>query len=157
MSSDVEGGEAERIRARLLSLEAERLVLLTRLGELENSPRAVGTCQPETPAAHAATVTTASPASEKIALFRRLFAGRTDVFPLRWENRRTGRGGYAPACSNEWARNLCGKPQVKCGDCPNQAFLPVSDEVVADSDEVAHLFRNERARHSEMMSPTVPT
>lgn len=130
MSSDVEGGEAERIRARLLSLEAERLALLARLGEIENAPRAVDTCQPATPAAHAATVTTASPASAKIALFRRLFAGRTDVFPLRWDNRRTGRGGYALACANEWAKGLCGKPQVRCGDCLNQAFLPVRDEVI---------------------------
>jgi superfamily II DNA or RNA helicase len=33
----------------------------------------------------APTVTTASSSTEKIALFRRLFAGRPDVFPRRWE------------------------------------------------------------------------
>src|SRR5450759_5419313 len=32
----------------------------------------------------------------KITLFRRLFRGRSDVFPIRWENRKTGRSGYAP-------------------------------------------------------------
>ena len=39
---------------------------------------------------------------EKVALFRRLFRGRTDVYPVRWESKSTGRSGYAPACANEW-------------------------------------------------------
>lgn len=43
----------------------------------------------------------------KVALFRELFRGREDVFPVRWENGRTGRSGYAPRCSNEWARSVC--------------------------------------------------
>jgi hypothetical protein len=64
----------------------------------------------------------------KIALFRRLFRGRSDVFPVRWENRKTGRSGYAPACANEWQRGICEKPKVKCSACPNQAFFAV-DEV----------------------------
>ena len=38
---------------------------------------------------------------EKIALFRRLFRGRTDIYPVRWESKSTGKSGYAPACSNE--------------------------------------------------------
>lgn len=64
---------------------------------------------------------------KKIALFRRLFAGRSDVFPIRWENRVTGRSGYAPACANEWQRGICEKPKVKCSACQNQAFLAVDD------------------------------
>jgi hypothetical protein len=68
-----------------------------------------------------------SPIEKKIALFRRLFRGRSDVFPIRWENRTTGRSGYAPACANEWRRGICEKPKVKCSACPNQAFLPVDD------------------------------
>ncbi len=67
---------------------------------------------------------------EKIALFRRLFAGRQDVFALRWENRKTGRSGYAPACSNEWVAGICGKPKIKCSACPNQAFIAVSDATI---------------------------
>ena len=70
----------------------------------------------------------ASPSTEKVALFRDLFRGREDIFPRRWENPRTGKSGYAPACGNEWVRGLCGKPQVKCGECPNQAFLPFGEE-----------------------------
>ena len=68
---------------------------------------------------------------KKIALFRRLFRGRSDVFPIRWENRATGRSGYAPACANEWRRGVCEKPKVKCSACPNQAFQAV-DEVSID-------------------------
>ena len=79
-----------------------------------------------------ASITVESSASEKIGLFRRLFSGRTDVFPLRWENRNTGKSGYSPACVKEWVRGVCGKPQVKCGECRNQAFLTVSDQVIAN-------------------------
>ena len=78
----------------------------------------------------APTVTTASSSTDKVALFRRLFAGRPDVFPVRWENRKTAKSGYAPACANEWVRGICGKPQVKCGECPHQAFIPVSDDII---------------------------
>jgi hypothetical protein len=44
---------------------------------------------------------THSPAPTKIALFRSLFRGREDVYPRRFESRRTGKSGYAPACANE--------------------------------------------------------
>lgn len=71
----------------------------------------------------------ASPAA-KIALFRSLFRGREDVYPLRFESRQTGRSGYSPACANEWVRGLCDKRTVKCADCPHRRFLPVTDEVV---------------------------
>jgi hypothetical protein len=59
-----------------------------------------------------------------------LFAGRPDVFPVRWENKKAGRSGYSPACSNEWAKGICGKPRVKCGECPHQAFIPPSEDII---------------------------
>ncbi len=71
-----------------------------------------------------------SPSGEKIALFRSLFRGREDVYPRRYVNKKTGLPGYAPACGNEWVRGICEKPRIKCGDCPNRAFLQVTDEVV---------------------------
>jgi hypothetical protein len=37
-----------------------------------------------------------SPAEAKIALFRSLFHGREDVYPRRFESRKTGRAGYSP-------------------------------------------------------------
>jgi len=66
----------------------------------------------------------------KIALFRSLFRGRDDVYPRRFESRRTGKSGYAPACANEWVRGICEKPRIKCADCPHRRFLPVTDEVI---------------------------
>lgn len=70
-----------------------------------------------------------SPA-EKIALFRSLFRGREDVYPRRFESKKTGRAGYQPACANEWLRGVCEKPRIKCSDCLHQRWLPVTDEVV---------------------------
>lgn len=71
-----------------------------------------------------------SPASEKISVFRSLFRGREDVYPRRFESRKTGKSGYAPACAHEWVRGICEKPRVKCGDCPHRSFLPVTDDII---------------------------
>ena len=68
--------------------------------------------------------------SDKIALFRSLFRGREDVYPRRFESRKTGKSGYQPACGNEWVHGVCRKPAIKCRVCPNQRFLPVTDDVV---------------------------
>lgn len=128
--------EIAALREQLKLLDLERQRLEARLVELEEArPR-----QPS-PVAPIASVTNASPAAEKIALFRRLFGGRTDVFPARWDNPKTGRSGYAPACANEWVRGVCGKPQVKCGECANQAFIPVTNEVIE-----CHLRGEDRVR-----------
>ena len=70
-----------------------------------------------------------SPAA-KIALFRSLFRGRDDVYPRRFESRKTGKSGYSPACANEWVRDLCDKRSVKCAQCPSRRFLPVTDDVI---------------------------
>jgi hypothetical protein len=131
MTSREEDGEIEHIRARLMSLEAERAKLEARLDELER-PRAplLRADRHSVLVVNVPTVTAASRTADKVALFRRLFVGRPDVFPVRWDNRKTGRSGYAPACANEWAKGICGKPQVKCGECPNQAFIPISDDVI---------------------------
>ena len=45
-------------------------------------------------------VRTPGSAEQKVALFRRLFRGRDDVYALRWQSRTSGRSGYAPACAN---------------------------------------------------------
>ena len=66
----------------------------------------------------------------KIALFRGLFRGRDDVYPRRFESRKTGKCGYQPACANEWVPGTCEKPKVKCADCPQRRFLPVTDDAI---------------------------
>src|SRR5215211_115415 len=71
-----------------------------------------------------------SSSEDKIRVFRSLFRGREDVYPRRFESRKTGRSGYAPACANEWVRGICEKPRIKCAECPNRRFLPVTDDVI---------------------------
>jgi len=90
------------------------------------SPRAVVYCPVQTEAG----TTNYSP-EVKINLFRSLFRGRDDVYPVRWQNKK-GRSGYSPACANEWDKSFCGKPKVKCGACKNRQLLPLTDQVVSD-------------------------
>ncbi len=70
--------------------------------------------------------------AEKLVLFRRLFRGRTDVYPIRWEGKTSGKSGYAPACANEWRAGVCEKPRIKCSDCGNRLLIPLSDSVIYD-------------------------
>lgn len=65
----------------------------------------------------------------KLALFKRLFRGRTDVFPVRWESK-AGKAGYSPAGANEWRPGVCEKPRIKCGDCSYRQLLPLTDQVL---------------------------
>lgn len=69
---------------------------------------------------------------EKVALFRRLFRGRTDVYPIRWESKTSAKSGYSPACANEWRAGICEKPRIKCGDCGSRHLIPLSDAVLYD-------------------------
>lgn len=118
--------EIAAVRGRLARLESERLELQVNLNRLLSDQETW-----DSPASAAdSPVTNASSPAAKIALFRSLFRGRDDVFPKRWENRKTGRAGYAPACANEWAPRICGKPRVRCGACPHHAFLYVTDDVI---------------------------
>src|SRR5438128_1751872 len=68
--------------------------------------------------------------AEKVKLFRSLFRGREDIFPTRFESKKTGKPGYAPACRNKFVKSVCELPKVKCGECPNQAFIPFDDAAV---------------------------
>jgi len=69
---------------------------------------------------------------QKIALFRKLFRGRTDVYPVRWEKKDGSKVGYTPACGNEWEIGLCDKKRVKCSECGNRLLLPLADQVIYD-------------------------
>lgn len=105
-----------KLRSQALSLE-EEISRLEKKGQLD---------LPSTPALHK---TPESPA-EKVALFLDLFGTRRSVFPKRWENAKTGKSGYAPACDNEWRPGICRKPQIKCAECPHQKFPPLDDHAI---------------------------
>lgn len=85
-----------------------------------------GASPPTTPVAEPSRLS----AEQKISLFRRLFRGRTDVYPLRWESKAGSKSGYSPACANEWREGICEKPRIKCSECPNRQLKPVTDSVI---------------------------
>ncbi len=103
----------------MTALDEERQRLERELQALEDAQR--GTL-PFT--AERAAPGTLQPA-EKVALFLSLFGARRSVYPKFWENPKTGKKGYSPACANEWQRPLCAKPKIKCSDCRHQKFPPL--------------------------------
>ncbi len=120
-------GEILRTQERLAELDRLRAGAISRLIELERL-RASPPAEP-----HAERGAERSPAW-KLRIFGDLFRGRDDVFAVRWENLRSGRSGYSPRCENEWKHGVCGKPNVRCGACGNQAFTSLDDSQV-----LAHL------------------
>src|SRR5271165_6968287 len=95
------------LMARLTALERERAEILAEINTLRSRRSEEAAAIKAVPSAKAVDPIDRNSAIEKkIALFSRLFRGRTDVFPIRWENRTTGRSGYAPACTNEWQRGI---------------------------------------------------
>lgn len=62
-----------------------------------------------------------SPPAEKVAFFGSLFAARTDVYAVRWENIRDGRSGWMPARAGGWhKRDRHASPD----------YLPLTEEVL---------------------------
>lgn len=114
------GLELERLRAenlRLRRLLSEQGVVLVNTPSAEqetgtNKEHATGSAQ----------VTSASTGGEKIALFRRLFRGREDVYAARWTGK-DGKSGYSPASLKDW--NVC-----DAGGRPKRTFLPFTDEAL---------------------------
>ena len=120
--------DAEKALARL---DAERVVIIAQLQSLKREKRALLKPGDQlTLDFQSASVTNQSSEQEKIALFKSLFRGREDVYPLRFESAKTGKVGYQPACGNEWVSGVCHKPKIKCSECDNQDFLPVDETVL---------------------------
>jgi superfamily II DNA or RNA helicase len=130
-----------REEQRLTELERTCAEARTKLEALRSELAIASECPPaplSLPlASHGATPVTPA---DKVKLFRSLFRGRPDVFPVQFVSKKTGKPGYAPACSNKWEPGLCIlKARGKCSDCTNQAFIPVSDQVVVDHLQGRHV------------------
>jgi hypothetical protein len=112
-----------------LRLENARLIGLLETHGIDWPP---GTPSPSEPAPISLQAPVKGPAStkEKLALFRRLFRGRGDVYALRWQSSSSGRSGYGPACANEWRQGICEKPRISCRDCNHRELLPLSDAAI---------------------------
>lgn len=149
-NADGDSTELAAVRAECERLRAENASLRSLLEPADAGPHPPQDCLRPAAAPGApdseAPLTSDSPVAAKLALFRTLFRGREDVYAVRWRSR-GGRSGYAPACAHEWDRALCGKPKVKCADCPSRALLPITDEVIRD-----HL----TGRHTIGVYPLLP-
>lgn len=130
-------------KSKLDELDRERQEADRRLSELRAARDAARSEGDE----RAPSASTSWSPDRKVALFASLFRGREDVFPARWENPTKGRSGWAPRCRNEWKPGVCAKPRVKCGACPNQAFLARSEREL-----LAHL----QGRHVMGVYPLLP-
>lgn len=73
--------------------------------------------------------------SSKLPLFKSLFRGRGDVFPIYWQNK-AGKKGYSPECENKFKEGLCTFP---CDQCNNQKFVPSSDLAIKKHFAGSHL------------------
>ncbi len=108
--------ECQRLRGENRQLR-ERL----RLAQIEmqhpQSPTSV-----ITPVA-AVAVNAKSRSEETVKLFRSLFRGRENVYPVRWDGR-NGKAGYSPACRKGWGGSF-----RKKSDEPKEYF-PVTDQVI---------------------------
>ena len=114
----------------LAALDEKRKELQARIEQLNWQKQSTADGQLSFDRLSESNVTNDSTQEQKIALFRSLFRGREDVYPRRFESKRTGKSGYQPVCRNEWIRPYCQKPKIKCGNCENRDFMPLSDGVI---------------------------
>ena len=122
----------------LAALDVKRATLQDRIRRLQGLKQCIADEQLPFSQRFESNVTNESTDEQKIALFRSLFRGREDVYPRRFESSRTGKSGYQPACRKEWIRPFCQKPKIKCGNCENRDFTPISDDVIRN-----HLIGND--------------
>ena len=79
---------------------------------------------------------------DKIGLFRSLFAGRDDVYAVRWQNDRSQKSGWSPAVVGGWANSKR----------PDREYEPLTDAVIERhlageiSAGLYPLHRNDRCR-----------
>jgi hypothetical protein len=108
-------GEVARLRsenARLL-----RLLKLTRKEAAPPAPAQAGFFEAPPGVVHAG-----SPPEAKVAFFGALFAARTDIYAVRWDNARTGQKGWLPAVRGGWRKGV---------RHAERDYLPLTAEVLA--------------------------
>lgn len=102
--------ELAKAESDLKRIEVQRIAAKARIAALRNelatldatplplAPEPLSGLTPRTPA-------------DKVKLFRQLFRGRPDVYPTRFVSKKTGKPGYAPACSNKFVPGVCELPR----------------------------------------------
>jgi hypothetical protein len=114
----------------LAAIDAKRAALQDKIKQFQSLKQSIADEQFPFNRRREINLTNESDEKQKIAIFRSLFRGREDVFPRRFESKRTGKNGYQPVCRNEWIRPFCQKPKIKCGECEKRDFTPITDDVI---------------------------
>jgi hypothetical protein len=122
VSGDYVPDQKTAVEEELARLRAEnaRLLRLLKLTRREAAPPRPG--QSGLFDAPPGLVHTGSPPEAKVALFGALFAARTDVYAVRWENPRSGKAGWLPAVRGGWRK---GVPHAE------REYLSLTAEVLA--------------------------
>jgi hypothetical protein len=111
-----------RVEAELARLRAEnaRLLKLLRLSPQQAAPPVPG--QAAFFEAPPGMVHHRSPQEAKVAFFGALFAARTDVYAIRYDNQRTGKSGWVPAVRGGWQKGVRHE---------DRSYLPLTAAVLA--------------------------
>ena len=114
-------GDLDAMRSRIAELEADNAYLrgMLKLSQQEGqrpgaAPTAIFDISP-------GTVTAQSGAQEKVAFYAAIFRARTDVYAVRWDSDRTGRGGWMPAVKGGFRKGV--RPA-------DRLHLPLTEEVI---------------------------
>lgn len=114
-------GDLEAMRSRIAELEADNAHLRGMLKISEQESKRPGAAPTVMFDAAPGAVTSASPAREKVAFYASLFRARSDVYAVRWDSDRTGRGGWMPAVQGGFRK------AVRPAD---RHYLPLTEDVV---------------------------
>jgi superfamily II DNA or RNA helicase len=109
--------EPELARLRAENARLLRLLKLTRRDAAPPGPAQAGFFEAPSGPVHSG-----SPADAKVRFFGALFAARTDIYAVRWDNARTGQKGWLPAVRGGWRKG------VRHAD---RDYLPLTSEVLS--------------------------
>jgi superfamily II DNA or RNA helicase len=110
------------VEAELARLRAENVRLLRLLKMTPEQAAPPGPGQAGFFEAPPGLVDDGSSPEAKVAFYRALFAARTDVYAIRYDNPRTGRGGWVPAVRGGWRKGMRHE---------DAEFLPLTPGVLA--------------------------
>ena len=115
-------GELAGLRDQIARLRSENARLLRLLELTPTQARPPGPTQTGIFDGPPAMVDVSSSPGAKVAFFASLFAARTDVYAVRWENARTGRSGWMPAVRGGWRKGVA---------AGSREYLPLTADILA--------------------------
>lgn len=113
--------DLDALRSRIAELEADNTHLRGLLKLSEQQAQRPGAAPTAGLDVSGGPVDGSSPAVAKVAFYRTLFQARSDVYAVRWDSDRTGRGGWMPAVHGGFRKGV--RPSER-------QYLPLTEEVV---------------------------